>query len=96
VTLSGTVDSRRVKHMIEDIVDSVWGVKDITNNLRIQSGSESGQRSGGSWGSTSGRSGTYSSSSGGDGRASGEESETSGQSGGGSRTSGQGSSGKSR
>jgi hypothetical protein len=38
VTLSGEVDSRRTKHNIEDIIDSVWGVKEITNNLKVVGG----------------------------------------------------------
>jgi hypothetical protein len=38
VTLTGTVNSRRTKHRIEDIVDSVWGVKEITNNLKVAGG----------------------------------------------------------
>src|SRR5205814_1762436 len=43
VTLSGTVDNRRTKHQIEDIIDGIWGVKDIANNLHLQGGSESVQ-----------------------------------------------------
>jgi hypothetical protein len=52
VALSGTVDSRHSKHHIEDMVDSVWGVKDIENGLRV------GDSRGGSSGSSgsSGRS----------------------------------------
>jgi hypothetical protein len=34
VRLSGTVDSRRTKRMAEDVVDSVFGVKDVENELR--------------------------------------------------------------
>ncbi|WP_051440915.1 osmotically-inducible protein OsmY (plasmid) [Ensifer sp. WSM1721] len=37
VTLSGTVMSRPVKHRAEDIAESVSGVRDVQNNLRIQS-----------------------------------------------------------
>ncbi len=54
VTLSGTVDCRHAKHTIENIADSVWGVKDITNNIRVvrndsdQMNSESKSSSGGS------------------------------------------------
>jgi hypothetical protein len=32
-----------MKHHIEDVVDSIWGVKEITNNLKLSSGQESGQ-----------------------------------------------------
>lgn len=100
VTLSGTIDSRRVKHLIEDIVDSVWGVKDISNNLRIQSAREGDQPGSGGWGGASGRSGSYSGSSGeaGGSRSTGDQNDTSSQSGAGPRglQPGQGSSGTSR
>jgi hypothetical protein len=36
VTLSGTVMSRPVKRRVEDIAESVPGVKHVQNNLRIQ------------------------------------------------------------
>ena len=36
VTLTGTVDSRQSKRMAEQVVDSVPGVKDVTNQLKIQ------------------------------------------------------------
>ena len=55
VTLSGTVESRRCKHEIEDTVDSIWGVNDITNNLRVKREDTS------SMGSTGGSAGDYSS-----------------------------------
>jgi osmotically-inducible protein OsmY len=35
VELEGSIDSRASKHRVEDLVDSVWGVKDIRNNLRV-------------------------------------------------------------
>lgn len=35
VTLSGTVDSRRTKRMVEDVVDQCGGVVDVVNQLRI-------------------------------------------------------------
>jgi hypothetical protein len=35
VTLSGTVDERRMKRMIEDICDDVLGVKDVQNRIRV-------------------------------------------------------------
>jgi hypothetical protein len=36
VTLTGTVHERRMKHEIEDLVDNVSGVRDVTNNIRVQ------------------------------------------------------------
>jgi len=36
VTLSGTVDSRQDKRMAEDILDSIPGVKDVHNQLRVE------------------------------------------------------------
>jgi osmotically-inducible protein OsmY len=41
VTLSGTVDSRYAKRLAEDIAESVSGVTDVQNNLRVR-GQESG------------------------------------------------------
>jgi hypothetical protein len=38
VTLTGTVDSRKAKRMAEDTADSVWGVTDIRNELRVENG----------------------------------------------------------
>lgn len=35
VTLSGTVNERHAKRLAEDIADSVRGVKDVQNNLRV-------------------------------------------------------------
>lgn len=40
VTLEGRVESRRMKHRVEDIVDSCSGVKDVDNRLRVSSASE--------------------------------------------------------
>lgn len=37
VTLSGTVDNRQAKHMAEDAADSVSGVRDVHNELRLKS-----------------------------------------------------------
>src|SRR5262245_13881630 len=36
VTLEGDVDDRRSKYVIEDIADSVLGVQDVNNRLRVQ------------------------------------------------------------
>jgi len=46
VTLSGTVEDRQTKHRMEDLVDSVWGVKEIHNNLRVRSGGGDGAEGG--------------------------------------------------
>jgi len=35
VTLEGTVPERRMKHLIEDLVDQSTGVKDIDNRVRV-------------------------------------------------------------
>jgi hypothetical protein len=36
VTLTGTVSSRDVKRRVEDLVESISGVKDVQNNLRVK------------------------------------------------------------
>ncbi len=41
VTLKGTVDSRRTKRMAEDAADSIYGVQDVHNELRIRRDDES-------------------------------------------------------
>jgi hypothetical protein len=41
VTLSGTVDSRTVKRMTEDVVEQVSGVRDVHNQLRVKQGAQS-------------------------------------------------------
>jgi hypothetical protein len=41
VTLEGTVPERWMKHTIEDIADGCWGVQDVENRIRVQSGSGS-------------------------------------------------------
>jgi osmotically-inducible protein OsmY len=38
VSLSGTVKSRHCRHELENIADSVWGVKEVNNNIKIKSG----------------------------------------------------------
>jgi osmotically-inducible protein OsmY len=40
VTLTGTVESREAKHRAEDMADSVTGVKDVTNNLKVNKTSD--------------------------------------------------------
>ena len=42
VTLTGTVDDRYAKRMSEEIVENVSGVKDVHNQLRVQSQTQSG------------------------------------------------------
>jgi osmotically-inducible protein OsmY len=36
VTLSGTVEERRAKRLAEDIAESVSGVREVHNQLRVQ------------------------------------------------------------
>jgi hypothetical protein len=38
VTLSGTVESRRDKRLAEDVIESVSGVQDVHNQIRVQRG----------------------------------------------------------
>jgi hypothetical protein len=35
VTLRGTVDGRSAKRLLEDVADSVWGVREVHNEVRI-------------------------------------------------------------
>lgn len=44
VTLEGTVDSRRVKHIAENLCESIPGVQDVTNHLRIKRDESSRER----------------------------------------------------
>jgi osmotically-inducible protein OsmY len=37
ITLEGTVNSRQEKRMVEDVIENLSGVKDIHNQLRVQS-----------------------------------------------------------
>jgi len=47
VTLTGTVNSRRDKRMAEDVAESVSGVTDVHNQLRVQQqNQQTGQRTG--------------------------------------------------
>lgn len=41
VTLTGTVSERRVKRLAEDAVERIKGVKDVHNQIRVQSGMSS-------------------------------------------------------
>jgi len=43
VTLNGTVNNRQTKRMAEDIAESVWGVRDVHNQLRVKQEEESQQ-----------------------------------------------------
>src|SRR6185295_6464250 len=36
ITLSGAVGSPWEQHRVEDLVDSIWGAKDIKNELRVR------------------------------------------------------------
>jgi hypothetical protein len=40
VTISGSVEDRRIKRMVEDLVEGVSGVKEVHNQLRAQTGSQ--------------------------------------------------------
>lgn len=46
VTLTGTVPDRRTKRMAEDLVERARGVKDVTNNLRVQQEQQKDQHTG--------------------------------------------------
>jgi len=56
VTLSGTVDSRQAKRRAEDLADSVSGVTNVQNNLRVRRDDD--VRSAGASASTGGTSGS--------------------------------------
>jgi osmotically-inducible protein OsmY len=43
VTLKGVVGSRHAKRMAEDVAESVWGVHDVHNQLRVKQQEESQQ-----------------------------------------------------
>jgi BON domain len=42
ITISGSVEDRRIKRMVEDLVEGVSGVKEVHNQLRAQTGSQQG------------------------------------------------------
>jgi osmotically-inducible protein OsmY len=46
VTLTGMVDDRREKLIIEEISDSVYGVKDVHNQIRVREGDPSSRMMG--------------------------------------------------
>jgi osmotically-inducible protein OsmY len=43
VTLHGHVDSREAKRMTEDVAESVFGVKEVSNQIKIKSRGESSE-----------------------------------------------------
>jgi hypothetical protein len=43
VTLEGTVESRRIKRMAEDLVEQISGVNNVINHLRVQSGQKTSE-----------------------------------------------------
>lgn len=43
ITLSGTVNSREDKHHAEDIAESISGVKDVRNNIRVVAEQQQGE-----------------------------------------------------
>jgi hypothetical protein len=47
ITLTGTVETRQEKRLAEDILESISGVKDINNQLRVQSGQDQVSSTGG-------------------------------------------------
>ena len=42
VTLSGTVDDRSAKRMAEDLAESIFGVSEVHNHIRVQRGGTQG------------------------------------------------------
>jgi osmotically-inducible protein OsmY len=54
VKLTGTVDDRSTKYEIEELIESMGGVKDIDNQLRVQRSQSNWNQSGSSQGSTQG------------------------------------------
>jgi len=60
VTLTGTVDSREAKHRAEDCAETIPGVKNVQNNLRVQdkASSMSESSSSGTFGGKSSKTGS--------------------------------------
>jgi osmotically-inducible protein OsmY len=52
VTLTGTVDDRRQKYLAEELAESVMGVQDVQNQLRVQRGERTERPTSGSERST--------------------------------------------
>ena len=48
VTLTGTVDDRQAKRLAEDIAESVSGVREVHNQIRVQQGNMATQGMGSS------------------------------------------------
>jgi BON domain len=44
VTLSGTVDDRRQKYILEDLAESVFGVREVHNRIRMSQSTQASQR----------------------------------------------------
>ncbi|MCK6592183.1 MAG: BON domain-containing protein [Polyangiaceae bacterium] len=45
VTLQGTVESRQMKHLIEDVIDAVQGVQEVHNQIRVKRQTMGSERS---------------------------------------------------
>lgn len=56
VTLSGSVDNRRLKHYVEDLVENCAGVRDIDNRLTVRARDSRRQSGSGSPGGSTGQS----------------------------------------
>ena len=78
VTLDGSVSDRYSKYMIEEMVDSIAGVKEVDNRLRVSRGDDDQHGSSGRESSASGRSSTGTSTSIGSGSGSSTGSSASG------------------
>lgn len=72
VTLRGTVERRHEKRIAEDVAEGVWGVKDVRNEIRVQSREDTyGEYSGSGSHGTGSTSSSSSSSGSGSGSSSG-------------------------
>lgn len=58
ITLTGTVDSRRTRDLVEDICDNLIGVTDVNNQVRVKRQREDEMRAGGTQGTTGNTTGT--------------------------------------
>ena len=43
-TLTGTVESRRVRRRVEEVVENISGVRDVENQLRVEESGEGEER----------------------------------------------------